>query len=133
MSCDITKFVISKGSENTFTFTIKQDNSTLPLVINYGVDTFTATLVNLKDEADPLITDATYPQIVDKPMTYTIEDAAIGRVALVIPLLDTANLVASRGTAADRYYLRPTYKLVLNCVTTNNGNFIAKVAEVYVD
>jgi hypothetical protein len=123
MSCDNTRFVISKGSDNTFTFTIKQDNSTLPLIIEVS-DTFKATLVNLED-------GTSYPQLLDKELT--VESIINGKVELTLPKEDTVNLVVSKGSKVDRYYLRPVYKLVIDCVTTNNGNFIAKVPEVYVD
>jgi len=123
MSCDVTKFTISKGSDNTFTFTIKQDNSTLPLTIEVG-DTFFADLVSLDG-------DVPYAQVTNQALV--VEDAPNGKVNLVIPLADTANLVADKGTKVDRYYLRPVYKLILTCSTVNNGDFIAKVPEVYVD
>jgi len=124
MSCnDSTKFVISKGSENTFVFTIKQDNSTLPLVIEAG-DTFTASLILLG-------ANTPYTQVTDK--TLTVEDSANGKVTLVIPSADTVDLVVEVGAKVDRYYKKPTYKLVITCDTTNNGKFIAKVPEVYVD
>jgi len=123
MSCDITKFVISKGSDNTFSFTIKQDNSTLALVIEVG-DTFIANLINLE-------TNVVYPQVLDKALI--VEDMANGKVQLLIPQADGVDLVVSKGPRVDRYYMRPTYKLIIDCVTVNNGSFIAKVAEVYVD
>ena len=133
MSCDVTKFAISKGSENTFIFTIKQDNSTLPLTI-VGGDTFLASLVALDG-------DVPYGPITLKPLT--IEDAANGKVSLIITKDETEDeigngsgvigLISEKGSKVDRYYPRPTYKLTLTCVTVNNGNFIAKVPEVYVD
>ena len=132
MSCDVTKFVISKGSDNTFIFTIKKDNSTLPLTIVTS-DTFVAKLSLLSDES----TVFTYP--ITTPTTGS-EDAINGRIALSIPADDThgagsdsTNLIKDVGNKVDRYYLRPSYKLTMECVTTGNGKFIAKVAEVYVD
>lgn len=123
MSCDVAKFVITKGSDNTFTFTIKQDNSTLPLVIEPS-DTFKASLTVLGSN------DA-YAPVTDKLMT--VEDTLNGKVALSIPAADTDALIADVGDKVDRYYLRPTYRLTLTCSTVNNGDFIAKVPEVYVD
>ena len=130
MSCDVTKFTISKGVKNTFSFTIKQDNSTLPLVIVDGVDTFLADLIPLHEDFDfgvgmPV---GTFTDIV-----MSVEDAANGKVLLVVPEVDTQWLTADKGDRVDRHYLRPTYKMVLKCETTNNGDFIAKVPEVYVD
>lgn len=121
MSCDSNKFTISKGVDNTFVFTIKQDNSTLPMVIEVG-DTFTADLVLLE-------TNTTV--IADKALT--VVDAANGKVQLTYTEAEADTLVSEKGPKVDRYYLRPTYKLVIDCVTANNGEFIAKVPEVYVD
>lgn len=121
MSCDSIQFVISKGVDNTFVFTIKQNNSTLPMQIEVG-DTFYADLVSL---------ETGIAIIENKPLT--VIDALNGKVELALTEAEVAPLVSERGSKVDRYYLRPTYKLVLNCSTANNGDFIAKVSEVYVD
>jgi hypothetical protein len=128
MSCDVTKFTITKGSDNTFNFTIKQDNSTLPLTITES-DTFFADLVQLSD-------DTPYTPVTNKALV--VEDPANGKVSLTITAAETDNnagvaLVKESGSKVDRYYLRPTYKLTLRCSTVNNGDFIVKVPEVYVD
>ena len=44
MGCDVAKFTITKGVDNTFVFTIKADGSTLPMVMTAG-DTFTAAFI----------------------------------------------------------------------------------------
>jgi hypothetical protein len=122
MSCDVvTKFTITKGLDNTFEFTIKAQGSTLPMVIVEPDDTFSAQIVDL----------ATDIAAVTLPLTVT--DAANGKVTLVVDAFSTMALTGEKGSKADRYYLRPTYKLVIDCSTTNNGDFIAKVPEVYVD
>jgi len=129
MSGNVTKFTISKGSDNTFTFTIKQNNSTLPLTI-VPSDTFSAKLILLSDNS------TSYTYTITTPIAGVgngTSDAANGKITLTIPLADANVLVRDIGSKTDRYYLRPTYKLILDCVTQNNGNFIAKVAEVYVD
>jgi hypothetical protein len=120
MSCDVAKFTITKGLDNTFVFTIKADGSTLPMEIVAG-DTFSASLVNLEDNSVAL------------SKSLTVTNALSGKVTLVITSSETSTLVSDKGTKTDRYYLRPTYKLVIDCNTTNNGDFIAKVPEVYVD
>ena len=120
MSCDVAKFTITKDLDNTFIFTIKADGSTLPMEIVAG-DTFEAKLIELSCDNVALT------------KTLTVTDALSGKVSLVIPASDTISLVSDKGSKADRYYLRPTYKLIIDCSTTNNGNFIAKVPEVYVD
>ena len=52
-------------------------------------------------------------------------------VKLYNALCDT--LVKDKGTKADRYYLKPTYRLSIKANTVNNGNFVAKLKEVYVE
>lgn len=124
MSCDVAKFTITKGVENTFVFTIKADGSTLPMEIT-STDSFVADLIPL----DPLDTVTGISNLV-----LSLPDNLLsGKVTLVIPASSTADLVKDMGDKADRYYLRPVYKLVIKCTTQNNGNFIAKVPEVYVD
>jgi len=118
----MSNFVITKGVDNEFTFTIKQTGTTLPMEIE-STDTFVATLVLLEDEG----------AIKGTEYTLTTEDAVNGKVKLVIPEEDTLDLVVSKGCKVDRYYNKPTYKLIVECNTANNGNFIAKMPLVYVD
>jgi len=119
-TCLSDKFVITKGSDNTFVFTIKADGSTLPMEI-VGGDTFNARLVKLDTEAEVLT------------KVLTVEDALSGKVSLVITEAEAELLQSEKGDKVDRYYLKPTYKLVIDCSTTNNGDFIAKIPEIYVD
>lgn len=120
MGCDITKFTITRGLDNTFIFNIKDDGSTLPMTIEVS-DTFNAALIALSDDTEAITKNLT---VVDGPN---------GKVSLLLTAEETSTLIRDRGTKADRYYLRPTYKLVIDCSTFHNGDFIAKVAEVYVD
>jgi len=126
MGCDVAKFSITNGVVNTFVFTIKADGSTLPIDITNG--TFTATLVNL-DTGDKVV------GLTDVPLN-KLTPYASGKVELVIDATEPdgiTTLVSERGSKADRYYVKPTYKLILECVGTENGSFIAKVPEIYVD
>ena len=120
MSTKAVEFTITKGLENTFLFTIKADGSTLPITIVPG-DTFAARLIEL----------STMETALTKALTIT--DAGNGQVTLVLSSADTSTLVCERGSKVDRYYLRPMYRLVLDCVTAQNGSFLATVPEVYVD
>ena len=113
-------FTITKGIDNTFIFTIKADQSTLPIEIS-PTDTFTAILRKLSD-GDAVLTK-----------NLTTADALSGKVQLVITAAEGQALVASRGGPEDRYYVKPSYSLLLDCDTSANGRFIAKVASVYVD
>lgn len=121
MSCDVAKFTISKNFPNRFDFTIKANGSTLPMEIEELSDTFTAYLIKLDDNKVVLT------------KTLLVTDALSGKVTLLITSEETQGLVSERGSKVDRYYLRPTYKLVIDCATVNNGIFTAKVPEVYVD
>jgi len=120
MSCDVARFTVTKGLDNTFVFTIKADGSTLPMEIEAG-DTFESQLVSLSTDAVVLT------------KTLTVANALSGKVNLLITSSDTSSLSSDKGSKTDRYYLRPVYKLLIACSTTNNGNFIARVPEVYVD
>lgn len=124
MSCDIAKFTITKGVDNTFIFTIKADGSTLPMEL-VSTDSFIADLV-------PLDPDDTTSGLTDLSLTLP-SNLLSGKVTLTITEAQAANLVKDMGSKTDRYYSRPTYKLVINCDTENNGQFIAKVPEIYVD
>ena len=121
MSCDVAKFTITKGVDNTFVFTIKADGSTLPMTMTAG-DTFTATLVSLATGSNALVKSLTKDPVL-----------ASGKVTLDITTAEASALVSEKGSKTDRYYLRPTYKMIIDCNTTNNGDFIARVSEVYVD
>jgi len=112
---------ISKSLDNDFTFIIKQQNSTLPMTLD-DTDTFTAHLFRLEDNVE----DDTVSFNISKESPY--ED---GKVALSIN--NTSHLSSERGDKSDRYYLIPTYKLVIECDTVNNGKFLAKINNVYVD
>lgn len=119
-NCHYRKFVITKGLDNTFVFTIKADGSTLPMEIVSG-DTFVAMLRELD----------TNTVVLTKSMTVT--DMLSGKVELVITSAETDSLTSERGDKVDRYYNKPTYSLIVDANTQNNGNFIAKVSEIYVD
>lgn len=123
MSCSANedgRFVITRGVENTFIFTIKANNSTLPIVIDSG-DTFQSILRDIVT-GDIVITKS-----------LTVESAENGRVRLVYSQSETGNMTPNRGPKEDRFYLRPVYSLTLVCSTLVNGDFLAKVNSVYVD
>lgn len=121
MSCSsVTKFVITKGFNNEFIFTIKADGSTSPIVIKPS-DTFTAVIKLLSTGA------------VAASIPLTVVSASDGKVKLSIRATVASSLISSRGAEEDRYYPRPTYSLVLDCKTAANGPFLAKVPYVYVE
>lgn len=119
------KFVINKSLDNEFILTIKQQNSTLPMVIENS-DTFKAKLFKLSDNSIDMSTEDADPSMVISVYSYNS-----GKIKLTIN--NASNLVSDRGSKADRYYLKPTYRLAIECDTVNNGKFVAKVDTVYVD
>jgi len=120
MTCDTSKFVINKGMSNEFIITIKQNDSTLPMIIE-DTDTFVANLFELESNELELTTDA------------VVYDAANGQIIIKLSESEVNELVTERGEKVDRYYLKPTYRLAIDCNTVNNGNFVAKIANVYVE
>ena len=122
MTCEKTnsRFVITRGVDNTFVFTIMRNASTLPIEID-NTDTFVAAIRNKSDGA------------VVMTKNLSVENALGGRVALTISSTEANTLVSSRGGEEDRYYLKPKYSIIVECNTVANGAFIAKVDSVYVD
>ena len=84
-------------------------------------DTFQVKLVRLDDN-----TTADIDRLLE------VIDATNGKLRFLVTEAETIGLVSERGTSADRYYLKPTYKLLLEAVTVNNGSFIAQLGKVYV-
>lgn len=119
MSCNPNKFTITKGLDNEFVFTVKQTGTTLPMEIVDG-DTFIAKLYKLEDDSLAL-TKST-----------TITDMLSGKITLTILASETTNLISDKADKVDRYYIRPTYRLILDCDTENNGKFLAEICEVWV-
>ena len=114
------KFVINKGMSNDFIIKIKQNGTTLPMLIDPS-DTFVAKLLSLKDGS-----------VVATPTVevYSAENGQI-KVTLSNEQVDTLEIV--RGDRCDYYYSKPLYKLAIDCETVANGSFVAKISKVYVE
>ena len=124
---DTTKFVVTKGIANEYYITIKQDDSTLPMVIE-PTDTFEVKIFKLSDSsvvATIGMTAGTNGQI-------SVYDADNGKLKIVMSDALVTSLAAERGDRADNYYSKPMYRLIVDATTTNNGDFIATVDKVYV-
>lgn len=128
MATDSNRFVINKGMSNEFIITIKQDDSTLPMVITVA-DTFTASLYKLDTKVKALSVSKTSTA----SGQITVYDAANGQIKITLSSAAVSALVSERGDKVDKYYLKPTYRLAIDCVTTNNGSFVAKLNNVYVE
>lgn len=124
---DTTKFVITKGIANEYYITIKQDGSTLPMVIE-PTDTFEVKIFKLKDSA--LV--ATIGMTAGTDGQISVYDSANGKLKIVLSDALVTALVMERGDRADYYYSKPIYRLVIDASTVNNGDFIATIDKVYV-
>ncbi len=118
--CSLTRFTITRGVDNEFFFTVKANNSLLPMVIEPS-DTFQVKLVRLDDNTTADI---------DRPLE--VVDAINGKLRFLVTEAESMSLLSERGQKEDRYYLKPVYKLLLEATTVNNGSFIAQLGKVYV-
>lgn len=128
MTCTNDKFVINQGMVNEFTITIKQNDSTLPMIID-DADTFKVFLYKLEDNS--LVSNITMTKSDDGIVE--VFDKNNGQILIKLSDILVGSLSSERGTKADKYYLKPLYRLAIECNTKNNGNFVAKIHDVYVD
>lgn len=127
MACTTEKFVINKGVDNEFILKIKARGTTLPLVIEDS-DKFTIRMYLL--ETNALV--ATFTQTDSPEGLITFHDKTNGQILLKIKDTFTTSLQSDRGSKADRYYLKPTHRAVIEAETTNSGTFSASVDLIYV-
>jgi hypothetical protein len=121
MACNTdNKFIINQGMDNEFILTIKGTGTTSAMEIGAG-DTFETSLYEL--ESNTII----------QTVNTTVEDAQSGKIKLTITEAEANALSLERGSKADRYYLKPLYRITIDCDTLNNGKFVAKLPEVYVE
>ena len=118
--CKLEKFTITRGVDNEFYFTVKANNSLLPLVLD-PTDVITLKLIRLTDNTT-----------VDLEKTLTHVDRANGKVKLLITEAESNNLLTARGQAEHGYYLKPVYSLLIEATTANSGYFTARLSKVYV-
>lgn len=122
MACTNDKFVINKGMSNEFILTIKQNDSTLPMLIT-DTDTFTLKMYKLEDSSE----------VTGLDNVISVYDANNGQIKITLDSAIVSGLVGEKGGKEDRYYLRPTYRIAIDCNTINNGAFVAKIPLVYVE
>ena len=125
----VSNFTINKGLTNEFILTIKQNDTLLPMVIEYS-DTFKLLLINL--DTDQI------ESTIDMDSTNTdgfidVYDDANGQIRVTMNTTLTNRLEKERGPKEDRYYLKPTYRMAIECNTINNGNFVIKLKNISVD
>lgn len=125
----VSNFTINKGLTNEFILTIKQNDTLLPMIIEYS-DTFKLLLINLDtDQVESTIDmDNTKADgFID------VYDYANGQIRVTMNPTLTDRLEKERGPKEDRYYLKPTYRMSIECNTMNNGNFVIKLKNISVD
>lgn len=125
----VSNFTINKGLINEFILTIKQNDTLLPMIIEYS-DTFKLLLINLDtDQIESTIDmDSTKADgFID------VYDDANGQIRVTMNPTLTNRLEKERGPKEDRYYLKPTYRMAIECNTMNNGNFVIKLKNISVD
>ena len=125
----VSNFTINKGLTNEFILTIKQNDTLLPMIIEYS-DTFKLLLINLDtDQVESTIDmdDTKADGFID------VYDDANGQIRVTMNPTLTDRLEKERGPKEDRYYLKPTYRMSIECNTMNNGNFVIKLKNISVD
>lgn len=127
MAIDSNRFVVNKGTSNEFIIKIKQNGSTMPMEIS-GTDTFFVKFYNLETKELELSIDMTS----GSDGQVSVYNAHNGQILIVLNDSAIADMVSERGDKVDKYYLKPTYRMVIDCNTANNGNFTAKINSVYV-
>lgn len=128
MSLSTSRFVINKGLSNEFILTIKKNGSLLPIEIDPS-DTFRLVIFELEtgDEVGEVGSTATASGQI------TVESALEGQIKIVLNDALVNSLEKEVGGKEDRYYLRPLYRIAIECNTVDNGSFIAKIPLVYVE
>ena len=127
MVTDSNRFVINKGTSNEFIIKIKQNGSTMPMEI-FDTDTFFVKFYNLETKELELSIDMT----AGSDGQVSVYNAYNGQILIVLNDAAIADMISERGDKVDKYYLKPTYRMVIDCNTANNGNFTAKINSVYV-
>ena len=125
----VSNFTINKGLTNEFILTIKQNDTLLPMIIEYS-DTFKLLLINL--DTDQI--ESTIDMDNTKADGFIdVYDDANGQIRVTMNPTLTDRLEKERGPKEDRYYLKPTYRMSIECNTMNNGNFVIKLKNIFVD
>ena len=125
----VSNFTINKGLKNELIFTIKQNDTLLPMTIEYS-DTFKLVLFKLDTDAIESEIDMDSTNLDGFIEVY---DAPSGRIMITLNPHLTNRLVKERGPKVDKYYLKPTYRIAIDCDTLNNGKFVIKLRNVSID
>lgn len=124
----IARVTLYTGIDNIFDLVIKKNKIALPLELT-ATDTFKVHLIDLATKAT--VTTLTETDTVDGNVTIT--DLINGKITILIKPALVATLKSLRGSQADNYYVRPTYKLLIEADTANQGKFITTLDRVGVN
>lgn len=124
----IARVTLYNGIDNIFDLVIKKNKIALPLELT-APDTFKVHLIDLATKAN--VTTLTETDTADGNVTIT--DLINGKITILIKPELVATLKSLRGSQADNYYVRPTYKLLIEANTANQGKFITTLDRVGVN
>ena len=130
MAATVSNFTINSGLLNEFIITIKKNKSLLPIEID-NTDTFKLYLKNrdtgiVEHELDNTNLDNLKGKI-------EIFNNANGQIKIIMNPVMTSLLKKEFGPKEDRYYSKPSYSISLECTTIDNGHFVSKIKNVYID
>lgn len=130
MARSVSNFTINKGLLNEFIITIKKNKSLLPIVID-NTDTFKLYLKNrdtgiIEHQIDNI-------NILNEKGKIEIFSSANGQIKLIMNPVMTSLLEKEIGPKEDRYYSKPSYSIYIECNTVDNGKFVPKIKNVYID
>ena len=129
MAIQANDFVINRNIDNEFIITIKKQQTLVAITIDPS-DTFAISFINLTTDSIEHTID------MDNQNTngyIEIADAINGQINLVLKKDFISTLSKERGPKEDRYYLKPTYSILIECNTLADGKFYSKIPEVYID
>ena len=124
----IARVTLYNGIDNIFDLVVKKNKIALPLELT-ATDTFKVHLIDLATKAT--VTTLTETDTADGNVAIT--DLINGKITILIKPELVATLKSLRGSQADNYYVRPTYKLLVEADTANQGKFITTLDRVGVN
>ena len=130
MATSVSNFTINKGMLNEYILTIKQNKSLLPMIID-PFDTFKIILINRDTNTVEYEIDST--NLTNPNGHIEIFNEANGQIKVVMNVAMTSTLEKEQGPKEDRYYLKPSYKIMIEGNTVNNGYISSKIKNVYID
>lgn len=117
----VPRFILVRGVTNNWTLYIKARGSLDALELK-ATDTFVAH-IREKNTGETVVSG----------IPLTIGNPKEGEVKLSLTPTNIAPLERDVGTKANRSYLKPHYSLLIEANTANQGSFLIRVEDVYID